>query len=224
MSFSSPPSPSSSAAVEGYAQQQITQVRFSKFRAGATLLFIVHHHLTARHEYDVDVCAVRGRFIVHQERLHQILFCLSLCFDDNWFFLVCPLFLLSGSCIFFTCPSFFLSASFNMSHTNLGLELVLGSTLRFFLGTPPSSSESSSVFVWTSSPLTSISSTLSLSNIVSGEHDELRQSGSDSSPMMSLLHFLFCCFSLLRGEIHRFLLPAHHSSSYSSLSRSWPKL
>ena len=103
---------------------------------------------TTRHEYDIDVRGVRGRFLVHQERLHQILFCLSLCFDDNWFFLVCPLFLLSRSCIFFfTCPSFFLSASFNMSYTDLGLDLVLGSTLGFFLSTPPSSSESSSVFV-----------------------------------------------------------------------------
>ena len=117
-----------------------------------------------------------GRFLVHQERLHQILFCLSLCFDDNWFFLVCPLFLLNGSVLFFICPSFFLSTSFNISYTDLGLELVLGSTLRFFLGTLSPGSDSLSVFVWTSSPLASISSTLSLFNIVSGEHDELWQS------------------------------------------------
>ena len=107
-----PPSPSSSAAVEGYAQQRITQVRFSKFRAGATLRFIVHHRMTAQHEYDVDVCAVRGRFLVHQEQLHQILFCLSLCFDDHCFFLVCPLFLLNGSCIFFHLSFFLLARLF----------------------------------------------------------------------------------------------------------------
>ena len=86
---------------------KLHKLDFLNSEQGATLRFIIHHHLTARHEYDVDVHAVRGRFLVHQERLHQIVFCLSLCFDDNWFFLVCPLFLLSGSCIFFHL-SFFL--------------------------------------------------------------------------------------------------------------------
>ena len=96
--------------------------------------------------------------------------------------------------------SFFLLVRI-LQHVIHGPGLGTGARLHIaiLLGYIPSSSESSSVFVWTSSPLTSISSTLSLSNIVSGEHDELQQSGSDSSPMMNLWRFLCCCFSLLRG-------------------------
>ena len=130
-----PPS-SSSAVVKGYAQQQITHVRFSKFRAGATLRFIIHH-LTARHEYDVDVCAVRGQFLVHQQRLHQILFCLSLCFDDNWFFLVCPLFLLNGFCIFFHLSFFLLVYIFQHIIHRPSLGTGAGLYLAILLGYTP---------------------------------------------------------------------------------------
>ena len=132
---------------------------------------------------------------------------MSLCFEDNWFSLICPLFLLNRFCIFFHLSFFLLVHIFQHIIHGPGLGTGAGSALQFFLGTLPSTSESLSVFVWTSSPLASIKSTLLLSDIVSGEHDELQQSGSDSSPMMSLWCFLFCCFSLLRGEIHQFLLP-----------------
>ena len=46
-------SPSDASVVGGYAQQRITQVRFSKFKAGATLRFILQ--IVGWHENDVDV-------------------------------------------------------------------------------------------------------------------------------------------------------------------------